>query len=163
MSEENSQMTLDTLHIRETKASDPQLRTLITRLDEELNERYPAEAVFTLDLEDPAMEDVTFVIAEADGEQVGCGAIRPLDGEHIELKRFYVDRRFRRKGVASRMLAYLEERARQRGFKKLRLETGEAQPESIALYRKFGYEPIDRYGDYVDCELSLCFEKTIGR
>lgn len=155
-------MTQDTLHIRETTARDPLLRALISRLDEELFERYPEDAVFTLDLDDPVMDEVTFVIAEVEGEPIGCGAIRPLNEEHIELKRFYVDRRFRQRGVASRMLAYLEERALQRGYRKLRLETGEAQPEAIALYRKFGYAPIDRYGEYVDCELSLCFEKTIG-
>jgi putative acetyltransferase len=149
------------LHIRETDARDAALRGLIARLDKELYERYPADAVYTLDLDDPSMDEVTFIVAELDGQAVGCGAIRPLDKSHIELKRFYVDPAFRQRGIASRMLLYLERRAQQRGFRKLRLETGEAQPEAIALYRKHGYEPIDPYGEYVECELSRCFEKTI--
>lgn len=103
---------MNELNLRETDAQNTVLRGLIELLDRELYSHYPADEVFTLPLDDPSMNEVTFVVAMIGGQAVGCGAIRPLDGEHIELKRFYVDPAYRQMGIASRMLAYLEQKAR---------------------------------------------------
>ncbi|WP_393916052.1 hypothetical protein [Halostreptopolyspora alba] len=39
------------------------------------------------------------------------------------------------------------------------LETGAGRPESMAPYERAGYRRIARFGPYVDCEVSICFER----
>lgn len=144
-------------------ASHPDLRALIARLDAYLLACYPVEEIHGLDLEDPAMAEVTFVVAFCGGVPAGCGALRPLGTECIELKRFFVDPAFRRQGLASRILGFLEQQAWERGYRKIRLETGTRQPEAEQLYRKFGYIEIEAYGEYSNEDgLGLYFEKQLG-
>lgn len=140
------------------------LHELIGRLDEELMERYPKQGIYGIDFNDPKVNEVTFVIAYHDEKPVGCGAIRPLNKESMELKRFYVDKKLRNKGIASIILAFLEDKSRKMGYKKIKLETGPKQPEAINLYKKFGYYEIDLFGEYQssNSEYSLCFEKIIS-
>lgn len=51
------------------------------------------------------------------------------------------------------------------GFVKLAdlLETGNNQPEAIALYHKNGYTQIEPFGRYVGNSNSVCFEKKLKR
>ena len=56
----------------------------------------------------------------------------------------------RGRGVARRMLAAVEESARAHGRRRMILETGDKQPEAIALYNSSGYERIDNFGYYRD-------------
>ena len=66
-------------------------------------------------------------------------------------------------GAASRgrVLEALEREALRRGFDRIRLETGERQPEAMGLYRSAGYEEIEKYGPYRDAPLSRCFERRL--
>ena len=59
------------------------------------------------------------------------------------------------------MLEALEREALRRGFDRIRLETGERQPEAMGLYRSAGYEEIEKYGPYRDAPLSRCFERRL--
>jgi ribosomal protein S18 acetylase RimI-like enzyme len=56
----------------------------------------------------------------------------------------------RGRGVARRMLAAIEESARNSGRKRVILETGDKQPEAIALYESAGYQRIEDFGFYKD-------------
>lgn len=78
-----------------------------------------------------------------------------------EVKRMYVAPPARGLGLARRMLAHLEETARAAGVEAVVLETGEKQPEAIALYASAGYERIPGFGYYRDSPLSRCFGKTL--
>ena len=73
----------------------------------------------------------------------------------------YVRPAARRSGVARTLLAAIESRARELGYDRLILETGEQQPEAIALYRATGYEAIEPYGTYKDSPFSRCFAKSL--
>jgi GNAT superfamily N-acetyltransferase len=134
-------------------------RSLIEQLDEDLLRRYPAQAIHGLhpqDADDPAL---TFLVALVDGRPVGCGALRPLASCVGEVKRMFVLPEFRGRGVARRMLAALETKAREAGYSSLRLETGARQPEAIGLYTSAGYVEIPRFGEYTGNPFSICFEK----
>lgn len=144
--------------VRETHKD---LQELIAKLDDYLSTLYPAEGIFGLDLADPKVNETLFVVAYHDGQPVGCGAIRPLDAESVEIKRFFVDVPYRNRGVASRILLFLEEQAKTRGYRFSRLETGEPQKESVHFYKKLGYTQIEPFGEYIGCEYSLCFEKSL--
>jgi putative acetyltransferase len=141
---------------------DEDLLALIAKLDEYLYSLYPSEEVFVVHLDEPKVSDVVFVIAYLDNVAVGCGAYRPLDEHSCELKRIFVDPAYRKKGIASALLSFLEQETAQAGFTSLLLETGLMQPESIELYKKFGFVDIERFGEYVDCHSSVCMGKALN-
>lgn len=149
------------IELKEVRANDVDLHRLISKLDDELKQKYPEEGIFGLDFSEPTVNDVLFVVAYLENIPVGCGSIRPIDSKSVELKRFYVDNNYRKKGIASSILLFLEEKAKSMGKSSIKLETGPKQPESINLYRKFGYVDIELYGEYVKSDYSLCFEKDL--
>ena len=67
----------------------------------------------------------------------------------------------RGKGIATKVLIELENWASELGYEKCILETGKRQPEAIRLYTKNGYKLIPNYGQYVDMDNSVCFEKYL--
>lgn len=110
-----------------------------------------------------------FLLAYDDtGAPVACGGWRAQDanGEgnrdgDAELKRMYVIEQTRRRGLARRILAALEEDARAAGRIRMVLETGIKQPEAIALYTSSGYEPCEKFGYYRHYEESRCYAKPL--
>ncbi|WP_240941143.1 GNAT family N-acetyltransferase [Paenibacillus sp. HB172176] len=149
------------INIMVVPASDAGLRRLIAELDSYLSGLYPADEIFAVDLEAAETREMIFAVAYTDGKAVGCGAIRRLDEAAAELKRFYVLPECRRSGIAGELCRFLEKRCREQGIAVLRLETGAPQYESLGFYRKQGFYGIDRYGEYVHCESSLCMEKRL--
>lgn len=148
--------------VRNVSAQEPDLHLLISRLDQDLLQRYPADEIFGLDFNDPDIDQIHFAVAYDGNVPVGCGAIRPLDAESVELKRFYVESAYRRQGVAAQVLADLEQAALRLGASCVKLEAGTEQPEAVGFYQKHGYLPIEKFGSYVDCPSSLCFEKFLA-
>jgi len=63
-------------------------------------------------------------------------------------------------GVA--LLAALTAYARERGLRALRLETGIAQAEALALYERAGFRRRARFGAYREDPLSLFMELPLG-
>ena len=80
----------------------------------------------------------------------------------FEVKRIYIAPEFRRKGVASAVIAALEQDAAKHGFTKAILETARTTEDSAALYTKLGYRVIPYYGSPAGAENCLCFEKNLG-
>jgi len=137
-------------------------RTLIAQLDAYLNLLYAPEDNF-LELPHGHVRDGNgvFLVAYVDGEPTGCGAIRRLSLTTGEVKRMYVAPAGRKKGVGSRLLADLESWALQAGLSRLVLETGTLQQDAIRLYRKAGFEPIERFGEYTGAPESYCYGKEL--
>ena len=135
---------------------------LIERLSAELGERYGDDGSGAFSPADVQAPGSAFVVARLDGRPVGCGALRPLERGIGEVKRMFVEKDARRRGVARRILEKLEAIAAQLGYEALRLETGVRQPEALGLYESAGYRRIRCYGRYADNPLSVCFEKRLG-
>ena len=64
----------------------------------------------------------------------------------------------RRRGHAMTVLAALEAAAGDAGYHTVRLETGPAQPEALALYERVGYRRIPTFGRYRD---AIAFERPL--
>lgn len=123
-------------------------RTALTHYYEELNLRFPQG----FDPGESAVEPgALYIAALSDGQPVGFGGIRPLDpgdaGPVAEVKRMWVDSRWRGAGLGSRILRHLETVAAGQGFVRVRLDTNGNLSEAIALYERAGYTQIDRYND----------------
>ncbi|MET9656735.1 GNAT family N-acetyltransferase [Streptomyces sp. NPDC006510] len=82
------------------------------------------------------------------------------DGD-AELKRMFVIPEGRGNGLARRILAALEDDARAAGRVRMVLETGDKQPEAIALYTSSGYVPCEKFGHYRMYGSSRCFAKPL--
>jgi putative acetyltransferase len=102
-----------------------------------------------------------YLVAYLDGAAVACGALRPLDEHTAEVRRMYVRRSHRRRGLASAILHALEQAAAGFGYRTLRLETGYRQQPAMALYEARGFVRIAAFGPYVADPTSVCFEKRI--
>lgn len=148
--------------IRQVLPLDESLAALILKLDEYLLTKYPPEEISKVDFSDPTIQKGYFAVAYLDDTPVGCGGFLPFPEQGFaELRRFFVDPAYRNKGIARQVLTHLEEVAGTRGFRTIRLETGEPQVEAVNFYLKHGYNVIERYGEYADWESSLCMEKQI--
>ncbi len=90
-----------------------------------------------------------FLVAYLDGVPVGCAGWRTR-GFDAELKRMYTTPFVRNQGIATAVLAAVQESARRCGKARVILETGGAQPEAIAMYEKLGYTRIENFGHYRD-------------
>jgi len=56
----------------------------------------------------------------------------------------------------------LEKWAKELGYKKVILETGDQLSEAINLYQKHQYEITDNYGPYIGMKESVCMKKMIA-
>lgn len=65
------------------------------------------------------------------------------DVDYVELTELYVGEQFRRMGVASRLLKFLEEHYRKQGVHAFQLFTGGDNHIAQALYRKLGFDATD--------------------
>jgi putative acetyltransferase len=101
------------------------------------------------------------IVAYENTLPIGCGAIKKYDEETAEVKRMFVMPEHRGKGIAAKILSALEEWASELGYQYCILETGQKQPEAIALYKKSGYQLIPNYGQYAGVENSICMMKKL--
>ena len=139
----------------------PEAVDLFENLWAELGKMYGDKGPCRFRPEQVDYPDGVFVIAWRDGQAIGCGAIRPLEPGFAELKRMYVRPEARRKGVAREILAALERKAAELGYSSIRLETGDVQPEAVALYTSAGYSAVECYGEHKEDPHSRCFEKRV--
>jgi GNAT superfamily N-acetyltransferase len=79
------------------------------------------------------------LLAESDGAAAGVGALRMLDTEVAEVKRMYVDPRWRGHHVGSAILDALLDEARARGTRMVRLDTCRFMTSAQGLYRSRGF------------------------
>ena len=139
---------------------DPVTAPLLAGLAAEYLERYGAsdEMATTTETEfDPPGGG--FLVLLEGGETLAGGGIRRWSPGTCEVKRMWTAPGHRRRGLAATLLRALEQLARDRGYARVILETGPAQPEALALYTAAGYERIPVYGRYPS---ALAFERQLG-
>jgi putative acetyltransferase len=142
-----------------------QARQLIAALVAELAATYPEEADghFPFGEEEVAAGRGVFLVASSGGTAVGCGGLRTVEEGVGEIKRMFVQKDARGRGVARAVLAALEDAGRRLGLRRLILETGKRQGPALALYRRAGYVEIPLYGEFIGNPLSVCLAKDLAR
>ena len=136
-------------------------RALIEELEAYLIPLSPAESRHGYSIEKLIKEEVPFFVIRDSGTPVGCGGVKLFGTDYGEIKRMYIRPQFRGLGFAKLMLNHLAEYARNHGVPLLRLETGIAQQEAIALYERSGFRSIPPFGEYKPDPLSRFYEKRI--
>jgi len=164
MSSHRSAIVSDGVHltINECHPNSQMARELWEALDKDLLTRYPALAIHGFHSGELTEWKGLFVVGSFAMNSVACGAMRILNECEGEIKRMYVSPGYRKLGIGRVILDFLEVSAWNKGIRRLRLETGTAQPEAIGLYESAGYNHIEPYGEYVGNVHSVCFEKILG-
>lgn len=152
---------LSQLDIRTADPAAPSIRPLLEAFDTYLAGLYPATSNHGPTVDAMQAGNVHFVVAERDGEPVGCGALR-LDESYAEIKHMYVVPETRGEGIGRRILAHLERLATTSGRPLMRLETGVSQPEALALYEMAGFVPIEAFPPYRPDSVSVFLEKAVA-
>jgi GNAT superfamily N-acetyltransferase len=80
------------------------------------------------------------LVARADDDVVGVGALKPVDGTVAEIKRMYVRPGARGQGIGRAILERLLTDARAIGYQVARLETATFMREAHGLYRSLGFQ-----------------------
>lgn len=146
--------------LKRTSTEDKNFIALVALLDADLALRDGADHTFYAPFNKIDMINNCIVAFEND-QSVGCGAIREIDTETMEIKRMYILPDSRQKGLATLILKEMECWSKELGYLKCVLETGKKQLEAISLYEKNSYQRTANYGPYVGVENSLCFEKVV--
>ena len=81
------------------------------------------------------------LLARLDGAPVGVVMLKPYSEGVCELNRMYVVPAARGRGAARQLCLTLLERARELGYREVRLDTLNEQVEALPLYRALGFGP----------------------
>lgn len=157
---------MNPIHIAKADPRDDTSTELIVELSKELAILYPdshgGDGSGAFKPEDVLIPRAAFLVAWDGSTAVGCGALRPMpDPAVAEIKRMFVRRDYRGRGISRLILAALEATAQEFDYDSLLLETGVHQHEAIGLYESSGFEATDCYGIYIDEPLSLCYRKPL--
>ncbi|MBO4636884.1 MAG: GNAT family N-acetyltransferase [Clostridiales bacterium] len=101
------------------------------------------------------------LIATDNGTAVACAGLKRYSDTDVEIKRVWVEPSARRRGIAGHMMALLEAKAKEQGYKRLILQTRPIMPDAVGLYEKLGYSLIDNYPPYDKLQGAICFAKGI--
>jgi len=86
-----------------------------------------------------------FILAKQDGVIIGCGGLKRLSEKEALLKRFYVAKEQRGKGLAYRMLDHLISFAKKQGYRRMLLDVPHSNLRAQRFYQKnkfFVFEPM---------------------
>ena len=112
----------------------------------------PPGSVYALDVEGLQSADVAFFsVWDSDEEElIAIGALKEIDAATGEVKSMRTAQVHLRRGAAAFLLEFFITKARQRGYQRLCLETGSgpAFEPALALYRRYGFENCEPFGDY---------------
>jgi GNAT superfamily N-acetyltransferase len=153
----------DPVLLRSEAYDSPAAQRLIEALQQEYVVRYGGTDETPVDPAEFTAPEGYFVVAWLGEEPVACGGWRAHGPQTAEVKRMYVRDGARRRGIARLILGDLERSATAAGFARLILETGDQQPESLALYAAAGFQPVEPFGLYKDSPGSRYFGKLLKR
>ena len=150
-----------TYQIESADFASPAVQALVAENLADLSARYGGTGDDTpITAADFTPPDGVFLVAVADGHLIASAGWR-RHGADAELKRMFTTAAARGRGVARRMLAAIEESAREAGCERVILETGDRQPEAIALYESAGYRRIADFGFYREHAGVLSYGKSL--
>ena len=119
----------------------------IAKLNRLFNEVDESPDAIAVRMSDPNCVE-TVILAKVADKAVGFALVRVVPtvlytDPHAELTELYVLEEFRQRGIASRLLAFAEQVAVQKGAQSILVQTGNDNAPALALYKKHGFEEYD--------------------
>ncbi|MBS0656265.1 MAG: MarR family transcriptional regulator [Verrucomicrobia bacterium] len=147
---EKSRTQLAYVKIHTLSTSRP-LRRQIVQMVEEI-QKYEIEVTVTKELNTCILRaEETFYYNNSynfwyatnnEGTVVGCIGLRKIDDMQGQLLKFFVDKRFRGKGLAQKLLATVEKAASKHGFSEIWVGTLNKLAATEQFYLKSGFSPV---------------------
>lgn len=132
--------------------TDPKTLALLGEHLAGMHSNSPSGSVYALDVEGLQSTNVAFYsVCETDGDApIAIGALKEIDAVTGEVKSMRTAQLHLRRGAAAFLLEFFIAAARERGYQRLCLETGSgpAFEPALALYRRYGFENCEPFGDY---------------
>jgi putative acetyltransferase len=146
---------------------DPRAGDVRALLDRHLwfnTEHSPPQDVHALDIDGLLSPLVSFFSARRHCELLAIGALKELDETHGELKSMHTVEAARGQGVGRAMVDHLVNVARDRGYRRVSLETGamDAFAPARSLYLRSGFAPCGPFGDYGESPNSAYMTLLLG-
>ncbi|WP_274651948.1 N-acetyltransferase [Paenibacillus humicola] len=103
----------------------------------------------------------TFVVAELDGEVVGCGSLCRLGAELVEIRSLGITEKHKGGGIGSKLVDFLIEEARRQEIPKVMALT-----YAVRFFEKNGFEVVNKdifpekvWTDCVNCPKQHCCDE----
>lgn len=121
-----------------------------------LFKEYAASLEFDLDFQDfeselEHMQDLygppsgCLLLVSENNKMLGCVALRKLDKKICEMKRLYVNPKYRRQDFGRMLAQQIIEEAKLIGYSQMRLDTVPSMKSARSLYRSLGFTEIEPY------------------
>jgi DNA-binding MarR family transcriptional regulator/GNAT superfamily N-acetyltransferase len=144
-------LRLAAITVETVDGASPDARACLAAYAADIDERFPEgfDPGALVRPEEVSGDAGAFLVAYEEGRPVACGALRGLAPGVGEIRHVWVRPDARRLGLGRRVLDGLEQRAAERDFTVVRLDTHAVLTEARAMYRACGYTEIPRYDDNV--------------
>jgi len=96
-----------------------------------------------------------FYVVEKNGKVIGTAALKDEKNKIVRLKRMYIKRYYRKKGIGTKLLLKIEKFAKNKGFKKIILSTYKQMKNSYLFYKANGFNIIKKQNDAIFMEKKL--------
>jgi amino-acid N-acetyltransferase len=103
----------------------------------------------------------TFVVAEVDGQMVGCGSLTQLGPELVEIRSLGITDGYKGLGIGTKLVTFLTDEARTQHIPKIMALTYE-----VAFFEKNGFDVVPKeifpekvWKDCVHCKKQHCCDE----
>ena len=138
------------MDIRVANFSHPQVRALLAAHVADMTANSPPDNNHVLS--EQALRDsaTQLWVAWVDDQAAAMLGLKPLAGDHAEIKSMRTEPAFRGRGLAQALLHHVLTQASAQGFGRVSLETGadESYAAARALYAKAGFLPCEAFPPY---------------
>lgn len=94
-------------------------------------------------------------VVNCEGSPIGCVAFRRKDETVGEVKRLYIEKNYRGRGISKELLKKVEKYAKGQGCETLFLDTRITLEPAVSLYRSYGFEMIFQQDLYIQMEKKI--------
>ncbi|MBN1533249.1 MAG: GNAT family N-acetyltransferase [Spirochaetes bacterium] len=101
-----------------------------------------------------------FLVLEANSALRGTAGLIPTGDGTCEIRKMYLHRDYRGRGIGRHLLERLLREARERGFSRVTLETASVLEEAVALYRRYGFREYTPEHISCRCDRALALDLT---
>jgi putative acetyltransferase len=148
---------MDDFQIGKADPFDDCVRRLIQRHLEFGRATTPPEDAHALEVDELLDPAIVLFAARTGIEVLAIGALKEIGDDHGEIKAMHTAGRARGRGIGGAMLEHLLTEARNRGYRRVSLETGsmEAFAPARSLYGRAGFSVCAPFGEYRESPNSI--------
>lgn len=149
------------MEIHEVKTNHSDLCYLVKKLDLFFEEKWGKDIADSYQDFHQLSKMAYAVVCYSDNMPIACGCYKIINPKTIEIKRMYVENKYRCQGIATFILKALEDHAIKQGYTIAELETGKDMLDNIKMYEKCGYQIVDNYDEFIGDDICVCMKKRL--